>query len=308
MRIVSIGDQVQPGRYALHSRFRRALNFTDGRRLVSLVSEEVGPGPLNLVVPGSAPPPREQLVLRRQDLGPDRARVYDSSLHLARCNRRRFRRNLAALEATLVAESHPLSLAFLLDRRRLARFTNPLERALAKRVRTGVGAIRAGLAKTPRAARATSAAVAHACASTARGVRTLAGCGFGLTPSGDDFIAGVLVALCVVEQSRAGRVGRRAEAGPRPRGGASGRVVGRLKNAVLGAGRSGSILAASAIEMAARGRVPARTQRLVAALAGGDRDEVVSAARAVLAMGSTSGADFATGLLLALRWGARWVG
>ena len=49
--LLSIGDQVKPGTYRLHSRFSRAINFERAGRLVSVVDETIGPGPLNIVLP-----------------------------------------------------------------------------------------------------------------------------------------------------------------------------------------------------------------------------------------------------------------
>ena len=50
MTLLSIGDEVREGTYKLHSRFDRAVNFTDGRRLVTLVTPDIGAGPVNIVV------------------------------------------------------------------------------------------------------------------------------------------------------------------------------------------------------------------------------------------------------------------
>ena len=50
MTLVSIGDQVKEGTYPFHSRFRRTVNFRCRNRLISVVNEEIGDGPLNIVV------------------------------------------------------------------------------------------------------------------------------------------------------------------------------------------------------------------------------------------------------------------
>ena len=48
--LLSIGDQVKPGSYRLHSVFKRAVNFEHRGRLISVVDEAIGPGPLNVVL------------------------------------------------------------------------------------------------------------------------------------------------------------------------------------------------------------------------------------------------------------------
>ncbi|MGQ4807294.1 hypothetical protein NKDENANG_00639 [Candidatus Entotheonellaceae bacterium PAL068K] len=46
----SIGGRVQQGVYRMHSQFDREVNFTNDNLLVSLVAEEIGAGPLNIVI------------------------------------------------------------------------------------------------------------------------------------------------------------------------------------------------------------------------------------------------------------------
>ena len=53
MKLLSVGDQIERGSYTVHSRFRRAVNFSNGRHLVFLVSQEIGAGPLNIVLAGT---------------------------------------------------------------------------------------------------------------------------------------------------------------------------------------------------------------------------------------------------------------
>ena len=50
MMLISIGDRVEEGLYRFHSRFNRAVNFTQGDHLVSVVAEEIGDGPRNIVM------------------------------------------------------------------------------------------------------------------------------------------------------------------------------------------------------------------------------------------------------------------
>ena len=48
--LLSIGDQIRPGTYRFHSRFNRAVNFEHQGRLIAVVDETIGPGPLNIVL------------------------------------------------------------------------------------------------------------------------------------------------------------------------------------------------------------------------------------------------------------------
>lgn len=112
-----------------------------------------------------------------------------------------------------------------------------------------------------------------------QGARQLAGLGSGLTPSGDDIMVGVLLALAVLPP----------------------REAPHLRVALLdaAAGRSPRISTAY-LEAAARGEAAETWHHFIAALPVGDAGEVAAAVRNVLAVGETSGADMLAGFLLAL--------
>ncbi|HLE76822.1 MAG TPA: DUF2877 domain-containing protein [bacterium] len=112
----------------------------------------------------------------------------------------------------------------------------------------------------------------------------LAGLGGGLTPTGDDVLVGVLVALAALPD----------------------RSGGELENAIRDgtAGRTTRISEAY-LHAAARAEASEAWHRLLTALAGDRRDEVVAAGRRVLAFGETSGADMLTGFVLAMNTIAR---
>jgi hypothetical protein len=191
MRLLSVGDQVEPGTYAFHSKFSRVVNFTRGPDLVFVVNEEVGPGPLNIVLEGLR---RMPWARGAPDLhvGPDHidfegehfrispSHSYHSEIDLKHGSRVRFRRNLSFFRKLLVEESPAQSLAFLLDEKRIEHFQSKFEMAFASRIRYGARQVFQG--------------------DLLRGIKSLRGCGAGLTPSGDDFIAGLLVGLNVLER------------------------------------------------------------------------------------------------------------
>lgn len=108
----------------------------------------------------------------------------------------------------------------------------------------------------------------------------LAGLGGGLTPTGDDVLVGVLVALAALPDRSA------QELRTAVREGTVGRTT-RISEAYLDA--------------ATRGEASEAWQTLLAALGGDDRQSVVDAGRRILAFGETSGADMLTGFLLAMQ-------
>ncbi len=269
LEIVSIGDLVQEGTYHIHSRFRRVVNLTDGAALVTLAVPAIGAGPLNIVVQGLVPIGVERLRVRSgvvdvndTSLPYDSSRIYSSRIELASVDFGVLRRQLRELEQLLVELAPPKSLAFLLAGRSMSEFRPGFERTLARHAAHGVHDI-----------------LGH---DMLRGIERLAGCGFGLTPSGDDFIAGMLTAMTVLERT-------------------TGKSLRRMREQVLERTTSSNAVSRTLLSLAAAGRVPAGVRSLIEALGRDSQAEVRTATESVLAQGSTSGADFAVGLCLFLR-------
>jgi len=304
MRILSIGDEVRNGTYQLHSCFRHAVNFTDGRRLVTLVTPDVGAGPVNIVVgdltpfdrelvpgfPRTPTPPsqdrfqfkpssgcaspdtpsrrstkslrvdRYSIVFANRRLLLSATQSYGSLLHIEKeTSRGVFRRNLKIVEEIITDESHPKSLAFLLDARRERNFRTTFERALVARIKDGAGHM-----------------------FTASGVRKLAGCGLGLTPSGDDFIAGVFIGLNVVQLL-------------------TGQSRRTLAKRLFAAAEGDNLLSNSFLALAHSGRVTEHMQAFVSALAGSPSAELALQTRRIMTAGETSGADLLTGFVMTVK-------
>jgi hypothetical protein len=108
-------------------------------------------------------------------------------------------------------------------------------------------------------------------------VGTLAGLGPGLTPAGDDALAGMLLAL-------------RAWQGP----GAAPRLVAAV------AGAPTTALSLAVLRCAAAGQALAPVHQLLAAAARGDHAGALAAAAAIAEVGATSGADFCYGFRAAI--------
>jgi hypothetical protein len=266
MNVRNIGDRVLDGTYEVHSRFERAVNLTCGDRLVSVVTESVGAGPINVVVDGRVLPFLGGLVVdgravllggRWHRLSDDR--VYRSKLELRSVDAAAIRGRLPVLRHLIVSMSPSKSLAFLLDRRRLRDFRPGFERAVADRIARATETIFGG--------------------DLVGGVRAVCGCGFGLTPSGDDFVCGLLVGLNLVARARESDVSDRA----------------RL---VFETARSGRALTDTFLSLARDGLVSESVKDLVRALGEGDDGFLTLRTERVLSTGATSGADFAVGFLM----------
>jgi hypothetical protein len=141
-------------------------------------------------------------------------------------------------------------------------------------------------AATPRAwcgSRAMARAAARSTLSRARplegALAGIVGCGPGLTPAGDDVLAGI---LAVVSSPLAGEAGAEAHQAMR-------RAVERL------APRT-TALSGHMLRQAARGLLGQMPLDLVGALAGGSADALDYAIRSIAATGATSGADVSMGV------------
>ena len=125
MQVLSIGDRIVEGRYRIHSRFRRAVNFLGDQSLVSLVTLDAGAGPINIVVSGIDPRRIRGLRVERAAVATggerfviDRSIVYDSAIALSPGDLAGLHKNLPAFGRFLVEFAPEKSLAFLLDESR----------------------------------------------------------------------------------------------------------------------------------------------------------------------------------------------
>lgn len=250
---------------SLLATFSRSCYLDLAGRIVALVAPDLLRGPLNVVVDpprtfafaalraGAAvhlAPPRLAI-----DGGPTfdltGARTWDAHLlPLARVDREVLQQRIDRIKRVL-AEAPGESLA------------HPAGRSA--RAADGMDALYAGLRA------ADTEAVAF-------GARRLAGLGAGLTPSGDDVLTGVLVAVSLLAPPHAGPVRR----------------------AVMDAVRDRTTrISLAYVEAAARGEAGEAWHLLARHLEGGPDEAVGGAAARVMAFGETSGADMLAGFVLA---------
>ena len=264
--VLSVGDRIRPGIYKLHSRFKQVVNLTDGTRLISVVHKQIGAGPINLVVENLRIDQidrikigRRSIVLAQQRYRFTGEHLYNSAIEVEGLNRDDFENNRSLVKERLIGRSQPSSLAFIFDKKRVSYFNSEFEKAFVKRMVDGVEQIRAG--------------------QIIRGVKQLKGCGWGLTPSGDDFIAGLLLGLNVIQQAR-------------------NKDLVRLITGIYEASRGGNIFSEIFLKLAKEGRAFERFKRLISALNSGDEKQVKKSATELLSVGATSGADLMTGFLI----------
>ena len=253
IELLEVGDRVEIGGYRVFSRFQGAIAFVggEGARLAVVVEETKGAGPAQIVVRG-----RDLNAIGSLEVCPDRVilggaameirRRYHSRLHIDGSDPARIHRNLHALGAALLASAPARSIVFLPGS------GSAFEAALARRFREGVTRLLA--------------------ADLDSGARAIAGLGFGLTPSGDDFLAGLLLGMYALG------------------------APARQRRRVYEAARSSNAFSESLLGCAADGCCIEPAQSLIHALFAGTEADVARHTTRLSAVGASSGADLAAGL------------
>lgn len=267
--LLSIGDCLPPGDYRVFARFAKVVNFIGAGDIIALVQPAVGAGPANIVLHEDAWRNYRTLQVSDDAVQLDGTRMpldetirYDSALRLRILDERLFAANLAILEQVLLAAAPPESMVFLLDPGSRQNSRGTFAKALAERFFAAAALIREN--------------------DFAGSIPLLRGAGPGLTPAGDDVIAGMLLALQVERQSR-------------------GSIPQALIERIYRQARGENPLSNAFLSHARAGRVFAAMKDLLNSLNEGAPAEIRRHALALLARGATSGADLATGFCLTLR-------
>ena len=269
IELVSYGNQLCNGKYKLHSKFNSAVNFISGDTFVFVVSENVGPGPLNIVIKGIVPMSVNSLeiedgclILNGTKLEFDVGKLYDPLIYLLEFDYNNFIRNLGFLENSVIKSSSSHSLVFVLDSVRRSEFTSSFELEYVKRIDLGVQEILFG--------------------NILKGVGFIKGLGPGLTPAGDDFNSGILIALNLVEKICRWDMQK------------SIKLV--WQEAV------GSNLFTNAFLLcASRGLLFNKFRELINAALYSDQNIILNKTESVLSIGETSGADQLVGFLIGMK-------
>ena len=119
------------------------------------------------------------------------------------------------------------------------------------------------------------------CGNFEDGVPLIKGLGHGLTPSGDDFIAGMMSGLRLASLLL-------------------GRDSNELINRIYDISRGGNFLSNAFLYCTKEGWYMAKQKSLIEAMLYGDESEVINRAESLLTIGETSGADWGTGFVMIL--------
>lgn len=264
MELLGFGDSLPVGTFDLHSAFENALNFRGRAFMISLVNRKTGNGPFNVVLKQLPTHARRlkttkfYLYIDENRLAFDPGKAYDAALPLVRADPGLLHENLAFLKDFLARHARRKSLRFLFDAAAEKDFTRLFEKTMAQRVKKAVALLQSG--------------------EYAKGARSLRGLGFGLTPSGDDFLSGYLTGLGFMELNMDA-------------------AVTEIKEAVYKNASTRNLISNSFLTCAYEGLVNEKIKELLNSLAADGEKRLAAAARAALKSGHSSGADFCAGLI-----------
>lgn len=279
LHLISIGDHIEGGEYTVHSRFSKALNFVRKNHkppevpvipMLSFVTKDVGAGPTNIVIQ-SLQPIREstccishnRLMLGQYKVSFDASIQYTSSYHAPAINSEEFAARLHLFEDALVRRSPPKSLVVLLDPEQERHFRSGFERAILERLRDNVQELLHG--------------------NVEKGVRLIKGVGFGLTPSGDDLLTGVLLGLWFMQHI-------------------SNYDFMPLRKKIYASALGRNPLSNTFLQCAKKGWLSERWKHAVKFLSGVSAKSHDWIIGELLSIGATSGADTAVGSVLAMKY------
>ncbi|MEW5907071.1 MAG: DUF2877 domain-containing protein [Elusimicrobiota bacterium] len=264
VKLLSYGDLIEKGEYKLHYRFERAVNLRKGQALLTILPAGRPAGPFNLVL--------EELPEKISKVSFDgksfringdrvalpRSAKYDSRLAVAKIPAARLTANLQHLRKLICASAPPKSAVFLLDAARESRFKSGFERRFVARMK--------------------EAAVSLAMGAYEAGAAGMKGLGFGMTPSGDDFLGGYLLGINAAELY-------------------SGKNLGLVKERVYTAALGSNLVSNAFLCASFKGRADERVNAVIKALFSPSNRSTPKAAEDLLAVGHTSGGDIAAGFL-----------
>jgi hypothetical protein len=279
IELISIGDRLWAGEYKLHSRFKRAVNFRCDNSLIAVVDGSIGAGPFNIVTTRAGLNHIHSLTIDTESLNINGDIIllqddlcFNSQTELkGNISYDRFFINLDTFKDFLILHSPANSLSFLFEsepsygrRGKACLAPTPVgvfERELRNRLQLGVKLINSGNIND--------------------GVAMIKGSGYGLTPSGDDFIAGMMSGLRI-----------------------AGLLLGcdnnELINSIYKKTCGGNFLSNAFLYCAKEGWYIARQKALIETLLYGDKSKIISNTKALLTIGETSGADWGAGFIITL--------
>lgn len=264
LKILSYGDSIPLGVYKCHSRFDNAVNFERKGVVVSLVNPKAGNGSLNIVFK-KIPTAINKFSCDKRNFYFDDIKVlkkdlkkYKSEIFVCKSKVGQFFEGMQEFKAALCKHAPSGSLVFLLDKKREKHFNKGFKKEFLKRMIEGVSDL--------------------TLCDFEKGAGKIKGLGFGLTPSGDDFLGGYLLGMNIVERL-------------------IGKKLSKIKNEIRAAALGKNAISNTFINCSKNALAGEKINKLMEALYSADKSKILRETKTLIKSGHTSGSDIATGIL-----------
>ncbi|MGB9750136.1 MAG: DUF2877 domain-containing protein [Caldisericia bacterium] len=267
--LISFGDKISLGEYIIHSKFKNSINFSNKEKLITLGNRNIGSGPSNIIFDKKDFESINKITIfenlfyiNDEEFKIEKEKIYSSNLKISNFDIQIFNNNLQIFEKYLKIFSKNKGLIPLIDSD--LEKTENLINNFIKRIHEGMKILFDE--------------------DIVKGIKLIKGVGIGLTPSGDDFIYGVLAGLTVLE------------------------IIKKennfyLKKLIYENAKGDNLISNNFLYYASEGLFFEKTKKLILSIFFGSEREIVDSTVSILQIGETSGVDFSTGLLITIKKG-----
>jgi len=269
-KLISYGDTIKKGIYHIHSRFRRTINLQNGNILLSIVNQDIGKGPFNIILHyldfreiHSLIVLQNVIIINKIPFQLHEDLKYHSKITFQNAKVDKLYENLNFVESFLANQSPDKSLSFLFNEKRETYFATTFERAFLQRIKQGIEYMQKGTLENLK-----------------KGIAWIKGCGFGLTPSGDDFLAGLLSGLYVKHEIK-------------------GNDLSEVRKLIYTYAQGENLISNSFLTSAYKGLFNEGFKNFIMSLFQKNHEQLISHVESFLDVGATSGADTLVGFMFA---------
>lgn len=270
INLISIGDYIENGEYFIHSSFKNSMNFFNKKRILTIGNKFIGGGPTNIILDTIAPIRNYSKVIKNDNeilIGDikiliDEEKIYDSKIKIKDFDIDKFYKNFALFVNFVKILSSNKGLSPLIDKNFIK--NESLMYKFLIKIKNGIDKIFKG--------------------DLIDGIREIKGVGIGLTPSGDDFIYGLMTGLKIIEII-------------------NGIDLSRMRKFIYELAEGENLISNNFLYFASEGLFFEKTKNLIISLFHGDESEILERTRTLLQIGETSGVDFSVGFILTLKEG-----
>ena len=203
----------------------------------------------------------EIIIINKLTFNKNELNKYDSKINSKTLNKEKTLNTIVLFIKKNISEFNPLSLAFLVEPKFETNFKTSFQKAYVKYIRTAWKDIKDG--------------------KLIQGINKIKGAGFGLTPGGDDFIAGMLYALILTEKIQK-------------------KDTEKIRKSIFEAASGKNDISRTMLYHAYKGAYFKQFKDLINAFINNDKN-IKQYFKNLISIGETSGSDMLVGFLLSLK-------